>query len=75
MADNLGWTDYEGGFEGTTNTIEDYFRGKGGGGGDDGGEGATVHRVNRDVFDLERVLGHDTSSGSIVDDEGNLALE
>jgi hypothetical protein len=62
IADHLGWTDYKGGFEGNTNTIEDFYEGK-------------VHRVGPDAYDLERVLFHDSKSGSIVGDDGRPALE
>lgn len=65
IADNLGWTDYDGGFEGDTNTIEDYFVAK--------GQHDSVNRVSEDVFELEKLL--DIPSGSIIDDDGNPALE
>jgi len=69
IADNLGWTDYKGGFEGDTiNTIEDYFQAS-----DE--TDVSVHRVTPDVFDLEMMLGHDTKTGSIVGEDGNPALE
>jgi protein import protein ZIM17 len=67
IADNLGWTDYDGGFQGDTNTIEDYFGQS---------EDQKVTRVSHEVFHLERILKeHDTSSGAIVGDDGKLALE
>lgn len=65
IADNLGWTDYKGGFEGDTNTIEDYFVRK--------GEGDSVNRVSEDVFELEKLL--DLPSGSIIDENGNPTME
>lgn len=66
IADHLGWTDYEGGFQGDTNTIEDWFANS---------NTEVVHRVSQDVFDLEKVLAHDTKSGSIVGEDGKLVLE
>jgi protein import protein ZIM17 len=67
IADNLGWTDYDGGFQGDTNTIEDYFGQS---------EDQKVTRVSHEVFHLERILKeHDTKSGAIVGDDGKLALE
>lgn len=67
IADNLGWTDYDGGFEGDTNTIEDYFVAK--------GQNDAVNRVSEDVFELEKLLDIQTDSGSIVGEDGNLAME
>lgn len=64
LADHLGWTDYKGGFEGDTNTIEDFFAAEN-----------LVHRVSPEVFGLEWTLGVDTSSGSIIGDDGRLAME
>lgn len=64
IADNLGWTDYKGGFQGETNTIEDFFS-----------NSNNVHRVSPEVFSLEKKLGYDTKSGSIVGDDGKPALE
>ena len=68
IADNLGWTDYDGGFRGNqTNTIEDYFAGD---------ETVKVNRVSTEVFHLEKILqSYSTDSGSIVGDDGKLALE
>lgn len=45
IADNLGWSDYVGGFEGDTN-IEEYFarRGK-----------DEVSRVTEEVFEVEKI--------------------
>lgn len=67
IADHLGWTDYDGGFEGDTNTIEDYFVAK--------GQEDAVSRVSEDVFQLEKLLDIQTDSGSIVGEDGNLAME
>jgi hypothetical protein len=69
IADNLGWTDYRGGFEGPTiNTIEEFFAAK--------GKRDSVSRVSQEVFQLEKLYqGHDTESGSIVGDDGKLAME
>jgi hypothetical protein len=67
IADHLGWTDYDGGFEGDTNTIEDYFVEK--------GLKEKVNRVSQDVFALEKLLNIQTNSGSIVGEGGNPAME
>jgi hypothetical protein len=67
IADHLGWTDYDGGFEGDTNTIEDFFRAR--------GEEDVVHRVSEEVFALEKVLGKSSNSGSILGEGGQLELE
>lgn len=65
IADNLGftnlWNEEEGG------NIEEYFAGK--------GMEDSVNRVSKDVFDLEKVLGHDSDSGAIVGDDGKPAME
>jgi mitochondrial protein import protein ZIM17 len=68
IADNLGWTDYDGGFQGNkTNTIEDYFAGD---------ENVQVSRVSTEVFELEKILqSYDSKSGAIIGDDGKLALE
>jgi hypothetical protein len=66
IADNLGWTDYKGGFQ-EENNIEEYFQNR--------GLAETVNRVSEDVFRLEKTLFHDSKSGSIVGDDGNPALE
>jgi mitochondrial protein import protein ZIM17 len=68
IADNLGWTDYNGGFQGNkTNTIEDYFAGD---------EKVQVSRVSTEVFELEKILqSYDSKSGAIIGDDGKLALE
>jgi DNL zinc finger len=72
IADHLGWTNYEGGFQGNeTNTIEDYFAN-----GANNKTNVTVSRVNTDVFELEKILQYNTDkSGAIVSDDGKLALE
>ena len=57
IADNLGWTDHDGGFQGDINTIEDYFA-------QNESNKTEVNRVSADVFNLEKVLSHDTKSGS-----------
>jgi hypothetical protein len=67
IADNLGWTDYDGGFEGDTNTIEDYFVAK--------GQKDSVNRVSQDVFQLEKLLDIQTDSGSIIGEDGKPAME
>lgn len=66
IADNLGYTklwdsEEEGG------NIEEYFANK--------GMEDNVNRVSKDVFDLERVLGYDSDSGSIVGEDGKPAME
>ena len=64
IADNLGFTNLWNEKEGT---IEDYFANK--------GMEQTVSRVSKDVFDLEKTLGFDTNSGSIIGDDGQPVLE
>lgn len=68
IADNLGWTDYDGGFRGNkTNTIEDYFAND---------ETVKVNRVSTEVFELEKILqGYNVQSGAIMGDDGKLAME
>ena len=61
LADNLGWGAFH---EGETN-IEEYLKGK----------GMEASRVSPEVFDLEKVLGIDSNSGSLVGDDGTLVLE
>jgi 3D (Asp-Asp-Asp) domain-containing protein len=61
LADNLGWGAFH---EGETN-IEEYLKGK----------GMEVSRVSPEVFDLEKVLGIDSSGGSLVGDDGSPVLE
>jgi hypothetical protein len=73
IADHLGFT---GGFPGSgssrnnetrTATIEEHFADTGAG---------VVNRVSREVFDLELVLQvHDAKSGSIMGENGELAME
>jgi len=65
IADNLGFTNLWNKEE--EGTIEEFFANK--------GMDGTVNRVSKDVFDLEKVLGHDSNSGSIVGDDGKPALE
>lgn len=67
IADNLGWTDYKGGFEGDVNDIEQFFASQ--------GKDDVVNRVSQEVFELEKVLSHDTKSGSIVGENGQLHME
>lgn len=68
IADHLGWTDYDGGFQGNkTNTIEDYFS-------ED--PEVKVNRVSTEVYELEKILqSYSTKSGAIVGDDGKLAME
>jgi hypothetical protein len=47
IADNLGWSDHKGGFEGDVNNIEDYFA-------ESGEEDDVVNRVTEEVFELEQ---------------------
>ena len=65
ISDNLGFTNLWKEDEGTT--IEEYFSKQ--------GMEDKVNRVSKDVFDLEKVLGHDSDSGSILGENGDLALE
>jgi len=66
IADNLGWLDHKGGFEGDINDIEDFFASK--------GDEEAVNRVSSDVFDLESLLDV-SESGSIVGEDGELQME
>lgn len=67
IADHLGFTQlWKKGEDGAT--IEEVFAKQ-------GTDEDIVNRVSREVFDLEKTLSHDTSSGSIIDDNGNFALE
>jgi len=60
ISDNLGYT---GGFPNKNETtIEEHFAGG-------------VSRVSKEVFDLEQIMHHDADSGSILGDNGELALE
>jgi hypothetical protein len=61
IADNLGFTQH---FDGN---LEDYFKQRGG--------GDSVTRVSEDVFNLEKVLGFDTKSGSIFGPDGTTHME
>lgn len=62
IADNLGFTG--GLFKNSTNTIEEHM------------EQGQVTRVTKEVFDLERTYQtHNTFSGSIIGENGTLALE
>lgn len=63
IADNLGFTN----LWNKEGTIEEYFANK--------GMEDNVNRVSKDVFDLEKVLGYDSDSGSIVGDDGRPAME
>ena len=47
IADNLGWSNHPGGFEGAEN-IEDFLNER--------GRGDTVSRVDQNVWDLEQLL-------------------
>jgi hypothetical protein len=67
IADNLGWTDYKGGFQKGETNIEEYFANR--------GLAENVNRVSQEVFHLEKTLFHDSKSGSIIGDDGNPALE
>ena len=67
IADNLGWTDYKGGFEGEVNDIEQFF--------EENGREDNVNRVSPEVFDLEMALSRDTTCGSIVGEDGKLHME
>jgi hypothetical protein len=67
IADNLGWTNYKGGFEGGVTDIEAFFAKQ--------GKADVVTRVSPEVFDLEKILGVDTSSGSIIGENGELTME
>jgi hypothetical protein len=70
IADHLGYCDYKGGFEGDTNTIEDYFSNN------SKEQQQVVNRVSQEVFDLEKMLGqYDMESGSIIGEDGKLAME
>jgi hypothetical protein len=65
IADNLGWTDYEGGFQDDINTIEEFLAAR--------GLTDEITRVSPDVFQLEKLLEHDGES--IVTDDGKPAME
>ena len=60
IADNLGWSKFAGGFtEGETN-IEEYFEAR--------GQGGTVNRVSKDVWELENLYYRETAA---VDDNSD----
>lgn len=61
IADNLGWSNYIGGFDGETN-IEKYLEAQ--------GRGDEVNRVTEEVFDLEKILNIEDDSNSNADNEG-----
>lgn len=63
IADNLGFTN----LWNKEGTIEEYFANK--------GMEESVTRVSKDVFHLEKMLGHDSDSGSIMGDDGKPAME
>jgi len=63
IADNLGWHNYIGGFEGDSN-IEEYMATR--------GMGGEVNRVTEDVFELEKLLD---KTGVILDENGRSVLE
>jgi hypothetical protein len=67
IADNLGWTDYKGGFEGDVNDIEEFFANQ--------GKEGVVNRVSEEVFHLEKIMHRDTKSGSIIGENGKLTME
>jgi DNL zinc finger. len=58
IADNLGWMQYVGGFDGNSN-IEDFMN--------DIGRGDEVNRVSQEVFELEKLVH------SSADDAGGLS--
>ena len=58
IADNLGWYDYAGGFEGDNN-IEEYFQTR--------GVGDAVTRVSKEVVELEDLLERTGTVGSNTD--------
>jgi DNL zinc finger len=63
ISDHLGFTNLQ--FDGN---LESYFS--------DNKDGAeSVQRVSEDVFQLEKILGLDTKSGSIFGPDGNAAME
>ena len=62
IADNLG----SAGLDGDPN-IEEYFKTR--------GMEDSINRVNREVFDLEKVLSFNTKGGSLMGDAGESVLE
>jgi DNL zinc finger len=75
IADHLGFTQlWKKDEDGTT--IEEVFaKQQQQTGTDEDNNNNIVNRVSREVFDLEKILSHDSSSGSILDENGNAALE
>jgi len=61
ISDNLGFTQQ---FDGN---LEDYLK--------EQGLEETVQRVSEDVFNLEKILGIDTKSGSILGPDGTSHME
>jgi len=62
-------------FTGLANgNLEDFLMTEEGGGGDDE-QPVVVQRVTEEVFQLEKILAIDTSSGSILDPNGNAQME
>lgn len=69
IADNLGWMQYVGGFDGNSN-IEDYMN--------DVGRGDEVNRVSQEVFELEKLVHSDASADgplSSLDETDNKSFE
>ncbi|CAB9518985.1 DNL-type zinc finger protein [Seminavis robusta] len=61
ISDNLGFTQQ---FDGN---LEDYFK--------EQGSEESVQRVSKDVFNLEKIMGVDTTSGSILGEDGTAQME
>lgn len=66
IADNLGWQIGFSSHEGETN-IEEYFEMR--------GQEDNVNRVSPDVFELEKVMGLSSESGSLLGDGGEPELQ
>jgi hypothetical protein len=66
IADNLGWMQYVGGFDGNSN-IEDYMN--------DIGRGDEVNRVSQEVFELEKLVHSDAEELSSLDEIDNNSFE
>mmetsp|Transcript_34679 Transcript_34679/g.70103 ORF Transcript_34679/g.70103 Transcript_34679/m.70103 type:complete len:114 (-) Transcript_34679:1828-2169(-) len=62
IADNLGWHNYIGGFEGEPD-IEAYLASQ--------GREGDVNRVNADVFELEKMLEKEAPSGPSSETDGS----
>lgn len=60
IADNLGWSNHPGGFEGA-DTIEDYLEKK--------GQGDSVTRVSQEVWDLEHLMEESSTLSSLPEEE------